>query len=175
MLESHSDKGLVRSMTPDDLEMVFVWRNHPEITQYMLTQHNISLEEHKQWYARASQSPSKHLLVYELEGTPMGFVSFTGNSIDRVADWGFYSAPNAPKGTGLKLGRAALNYAFDVIALHKVYGQVVASNHASIKMHLKLGFREQGVLREEQKVSDDYVRLVCFGILHNEWRSQLIE
>jgi UDP-4-amino-4,6-dideoxy-N-acetyl-beta-L-altrosamine N-acetyltransferase len=162
-------------MTADDLEMVFVWRNHPEISRHMLTQHSISLAEHKQWFERVSQSPSKQLLVYEQGGTPMGFVSFTGAAPEGVADWGFYAAPNAPKGTGLKLGRAALNYVFNAIGLHKICGQVVASNDASIHMHRKLGFREEGVLREQHKVGAGYVSLICFGLLHDEWLSQLTE
>jgi len=169
MLESDSDTGLVRPMTADDLEMVFVWRNHPDIKRYMLTRRHIALDEHKQWFARALQSSSKQLMVYEQRGTPMGFVSFTGVAPEGAADWGFYAAPNAPKGTGFKLGRAALNYGFNVFRLHKICGQVVASNDASMHMHRKLGFREEGVLREQHMVGDVHVSLICFGLLHDEW------
>jgi UDP-4-amino-4,6-dideoxy-N-acetyl-beta-L-altrosamine N-acetyltransferase len=160
-------------MTVDDLEIIFSWRNHPEISRNMLSQHSISLDEHKQWFERASQSPSKQLLVYEQGGTPMGFVSFKGVAPEGAADWGFYAAPNAPKGTGFKLGRAALNYGFNVFRLHKVCGQVVASNDASMQLHLKLGFRQEGVLREQHKAGAVYVSLICFGLLHDEWLSQL--
>ena len=32
--------------------MVLAWRNHPAVRGFMLTQHEISLDEHRQWFAR---------------------------------------------------------------------------------------------------------------------------
>ena len=45
----------IRSMAEEDLTMVLAWSNHPEVRRFMFTQHEISLEEHTQWFMRAVQ------------------------------------------------------------------------------------------------------------------------
>ena len=118
------NKSIMRRMTSDDLDMVRGWRNHIEVRRYMYTQHEIGADEHLRWFERASTDPRKHLLVFESEREPCGFVSFSLISAT-VADWGFYLAPDAPKGSGLQLGQAALTYAFHEQAWHKVCGHVL--------------------------------------------------
>ncbi len=161
--------GRVRPLTADDLAIVLAWRNHPQVRQHMLTQQDISLPEHQAWFERLANDPGKRALVFEEGGRPLGFVHFSGVSQGGVADWGFYTAPDAPKGTGSKLGWAALALAFDTLGLHKVCGQVLASNAASIAFHCRLGFRQEGTLREQHRSAGHYEDILCFGIMSHEW------
>ena len=156
-------------MRADDLVPVLAWRNHPQIRRYMLSQEEILLDEHRRWFERTSEDPSWRLLIFENAGTPLGFVSFHGAIQNGIADWGFYAAPEAPKGTGRKLGRVALNFAFGVVRLHKVCGRVLGFNDASIRLHRTLGFQQEGVLREQHRIGNTYHDLVCFGLLQQEW------
>ena len=78
----------------------------------MLTQHEISPEEHQSWFARVKQDDSRCQLVADSGDLPVGYVQFSGVSLGGVADWGFYIAPQAPKGTGKAMGAAALDYGF---------------------------------------------------------------
>jgi len=169
MTEVRTDEGYIRSMSSDDLELVLAWRNHPEIRRYMLTQHDISPEEHRRWYGRTSQDTSRRLLVFEYDDVPAGFVQFTKVSPGGIAEWGFYVSPDAPQGTGQKLGRAALNFGFKDVGLHKVCGQALDFNDMSIRFHHMLGFRQEGVLREQHVVGETYHDLICFGLLQHEW------
>ena len=165
-----SESCLIRAMAPSDLELVLQWRNHIDIRRFMLTQHEIGLEEHTKWFDKVSVDPTRKLMIVEEEGEPLGFVQFSNVGIDSVADWGFYVRPNAPKGSGRKLGTAALNHAFQVWKLHKVCGQAIVENLASIAFHQRLGFIQEGVLREQSKVAGKHSDLVCFGLLINEWK-----
>jgi UDP-4-amino-4,6-dideoxy-N-acetyl-beta-L-altrosamine N-acetyltransferase len=160
----------VRPMIKNDLEQVLTWRNHSEIRRYMLSPNQISLDEHSEWFDRASKDPARELLIFETNGLPLGFVQFKCNADSKVSDWGFYAAPDAPKGTGMKLGNVALNYAFSTLGLHKICGQALAFNKASIGFHKKLGFFQEAVLREHYKVNDVYQDLLCFGLLNREWK-----
>lgn len=163
----------VRALTEDDLPMVLVWRNHPAVRGFMLTQHEISLEEHRQWFARVKLDKTQQQLIV-MDGTvPLGFVQFNSVSQGGIADWGFYIRPDAPKGGGTKLGQAALMHAFNIIGLHKVCGQAIESNAASIAFHQKMGFREEGRLRDQQRMGDRYHTLVCFGLLAKEWTERI--
>lgn len=159
----------VRALTVNDLPMVLAWRNHPDVRGYMLTQHTISLEEHRCWFARVQGDESRRQLIVSENGSPFGFVQLSSVSWGGVADWGFYIRPDAPKGSGRKMGHVTLNYAFHELGLHKVCGQAIESNAVSIAFHQKLGFIEEGRLREQKRIEGNYHTLICFGLLAKAW------
>lgn len=154
-------------MNPQDLKLIYSWRSHSSIRKFMLAQENFSFEKHIEWFSKIQEDSSKHLLIIEEESEPIGFAQFS--RLDEIAYWGFYAAPDAPKGTGTKIGKAALEFGFLNLNLHKVCGQVLDFNKASIKLHTKLGFVKEGILREHHKVGSEYYDLVSFGLLSKEW------
>lgn len=165
----------LRPMTEADLEMVLLWRNHTEVRRYMYTTHEISLEEHRNWFARVSKSPTVNLLIYEHLEQACGYVNMSRGRCNEVADWGFYLAPDAPRGTGRSLGKLTLNHAFDALKLHKVCGQALGFNARSIAFHKKLGFTEEGCLRHQHFDGTVFHDVVCFGLLENEWQIKVKE
>lgn len=162
----------IRAVVDVDLPMLLSWRNHEDVRRFMFTQHKISLEEHRNWFAKASVDAARRLLIVEDMSGPLGYVQFSQVKPGGVADWGFYARPDAPKGSGRKLGQMALNHAFDELKLHKVCGQAIESNAASIAFHKRLGFAQEGVLRDQQCIAGYYHSLVCFGLLAHEWQPQ---
>lgn len=161
----------VRIVSESDLPMLLEWRNHPKVRHLMITQHEIILEEHLNWFARASRDPTLCLLIIENLKQPIGFAQFSHVGGEGVANWGFYASPDAPKGTGYKLCSAALDYAFEKLRLHKVCGQAIEGNDASIRLHKRLGFSEEGLLRNQIRMSAEYLNLHCFGLFAHEWQS----
>lgn len=162
----------VRAMTSDDLDAIRSWRNRPEVRRFSLTQHEISAAEHAAWFERASSDPRRRLFIVEENGVALGFVNFADVEPEGTANWGFYAAPGARKGAGRALGQSAIREAFTTLGLHKVCGQALAGNEASIRMHLALGFQEEGRLREQCRIDGQYQDLVCFGLLRSEWMHQ---
>ena len=169
MIDLPLSQSCLRPMTMADLESVLELRNHAEIRRYMFTQHEISLEEHMLWFDRASQNPGLELLVLEIDKKCCGFVQFRETNYRGVVDWGFYAAPDAPKGTGKRLGLAALSHAFKKENLHKVCGQALDWNQPSIEFHKSLGFKQEGLLRDQHFDGAVYHDLLCFGMLRREW------
>lgn len=161
----------LRQMGLADLEMVLAWRNHPEVRCYMFTQHEIGLEEHTRWFECASQDSSRHLLIFGNQDIALGFIHIHEVAPGGIADWGFYAAPDAPKGTGRQLGYAALKYAFTAVGYTKLCAQALSYNERSIRFHQNLGFKKEGVLRQQHFDGKRYHDVVCFGLLANECRT----
>lgn len=170
MANNHT--ATIRPMQRSDLKMVLAWRNHPQVRQFMFMQHEISEPEHECWFAQVQSNPFTHVLITETDHGPIGLTQFKNISKDGTADWGFYLAPHAPKGSGTALAQTALNFAFANLHLHKVCGQVLATNHASIKFHGKWGFKLEGILREHLLLDNIRHDLHCFGLLKHEWHFQ---
>lgn len=172
MYDSKRTISTVRVMTSDDLSDVLAWRNHPEIRRYMYTKHEISVDEHNAWFERASKDSNRHLLIFEVSGVAQGFVSFIEQSDSAVADWGFYIAPDAVRGTGRQLGLTALDYAFKILRMDKICGQALEFNERSVKFHRGLGFQQEGILRDQHYDGENHYSVICFGLLRTEWLPQ---
>lgn len=151
-------------MRIEDLHQVWIWRNQWRVRQYMFNQSEIDFKEHLAWYESAAVDPLKHLLIFEVEGKAAGFVSFSESASGRIADWGFHTAPGSPKGYGRLLGSAALLYGFKELGLHKVCGRVLDHNEASIRLHQRLGFKLEGVVRDGYHDGLDYHSVHHYGI-----------
>jgi UDP-4-amino-4,6-dideoxy-N-acetyl-beta-L-altrosamine N-acetyltransferase len=169
MPDSTKVHSVIRPMIHADLDRVLAWRNHPEVRRYMYTQHEITLAEHQCWFERTLLDPKKHLLIFEMNQQPLGHVNFNETGNGGIANWGFYVAPNAPKGSGRQLGRAALCHAFTQFNFHKVCGQALEYNQRSIRFHQSLGFRLEGNLRDQHFDGERYHHVNCFGLLCTEW------
>jgi UDP-4-amino-4,6-dideoxy-N-acetyl-beta-L-altrosamine N-acetyltransferase len=164
--------GLLRPIAESDLDRVRAWRNHPEISRFMFSRHEISESEHRTWFQAVERNPGSLVYVYEEEGESLGMVSFELQG-GGVANWGFYTAPGAPRGTGYRLGENALAQAFSELKLCRVCGQALQFNTASIKFHKKLGFTHEGTLRKHYGDGSKYHDLQLFGLLFDEWQSHL--
>ena len=159
----------VRRVREDDLENVLQWRNHPEIRRWMYQSHEISPTEHQAWYARVTQDRHRHLLIVEEAGVPLGFVQFAETGDEGIADWGFYAVPGAPRGSGAKLGVAALEYAFKQLGLRKIRGEAIACNERSAAFHRKLGFADEGLLHKRAPDGASSQDVLCFGLEAGDW------
>nr|WP_312230581.1 UDP-4-amino-4,6-dideoxy-N-acetyl-beta-L-altrosamine N-acetyltransferase [Pseudomonas sp.] len=164
--------AIVRAMRDDDLERVLGWRNHPDVRRFMYTQHAITPSEHKRWFESSQRNPARSLLIYEQAGIPLGFANITQTVLEHIADWGFYIAPDAPRGTGLRLGQTTLDFAFSSLGLHKVCGQALGFNERSIRFHEKLGFVQEGALRDQHYDGTAYHTIIHFGLLRHEWQAK---
>ena len=162
-------------MTKADLDAVLAWRNHADVRRFMYTQHEISKEEHVRWFDRASMDPKRYLLIYQVGDSPQGFINLHEIGAGGIADWGFYAAPDAQRGTGAAMGSAALHYAFETLKLHKLCGQAIGFNERSIHYHFKLGFLKEGVLQQQHFDGQNYHDVWCFGLLAETWQAHYLK
>jgi UDP-4-amino-4,6-dideoxy-N-acetyl-beta-L-altrosamine N-acetyltransferase len=163
----------IRPLVTQDLPMLLEWRNHDSIRQHMLTQHTISWEEHQNWFRMASDDIKRRLLIIEEHNLPLGYVQFSNVYIDSVTEWGFFTRPDATKGSGKKLGLTSLTYAFGVLAVGKVCGRAIETNTASIAFHKSLGFKREHILHSHVKRNNQILSMICFGLKKHDWLQQI--
>ena len=166
------DHCTIRELKEEDLPKVLDWRNHPKVRSFMLTQHEISFEEHSHWFHKVKKEKKHHLFIVEEVGQSIGFVQFNRSTDENVADWGFYASPDAPRGTGIKLGITSLNHAFANLKFNKIVGRAFENNEASISMHLRLGFTLEEKLIKHRNNNGVCLTLHCFGLHSNDWQIQ---
>ena len=62
-----------------------------------------------------------------------------------------------------------LRYGFYELRMHKCNSECLANNQASIRLHHKLGFQEEGLKRETIFMDGAYHDIVLFGLLGSEF------
>lgn len=65
--------------------------------------------------------------------------------------------------------RALVGHAFEAWGLHRVVIEAAVANRRSRAVPERLGFREEGVLRESQLVGDRFHDAVVYSLLAAEW------
>ncbi len=164
--------GKLRSVADHEVACMREWRNMPAVRKNMYTRHEISAEEHAQWWARTSARADQAYAMYEnAAGRACGVVGMT--QIDRThlnCSWAFYTAPEAPRGTGSCMEFLAIERAFLDWGMHKLCCEVLDFNTPVIKMHRKFGFQIEGVLRQQHQVDGTFHDIYRMGLLASEWR-----
>lgn len=162
--------GILREISDEELELMLSWRNMPNVRANMYTRHEISYEEHLQWWARIKENPRFQYKMYENNSTPLGIVGFVDiDKTNKNSSWAFYAAPGAPKGTGSKMEFLALEYAFHELELHKLYCEVLDFNKPVFRLHEKFGFTIEGILRQQHLIDGRFADIYKLGLLHDEW------
>jgi RimJ/RimL family protein N-acetyltransferase len=98
---------------------------------------------------------------------------FALNDEHRRAELGFALRRSAwGRGLATDAVRSVVRFAFQGMHLHRLEADADPRNVASRKLLLRLGFREEGYLRERYLVAGERQDAVFFGLLREEWNER---
>jgi hypothetical protein len=154
------------------VEVVRNWRNKKNVSQYMITNHYITPEEHRQWIEKLKTKTTAKTWVVNFDGKPVGVVSLSNiNLEEKTAEWGFYIAEESARGKGIgsKVLYQLLNYVFDTLHLQTLRTMVLGNNPLGLRLYEKFGFRKEltkprSLLREKETIE-----IFTMSISKNEW------
>ena len=162
----------LRPIGLEDMTRILAWRNTPEVSAYMYTDHRISDAEHARWFAGAMTDETKRYWVIELDGEPVGLANlYDIQAPQKRAYWAFYLADDRVrgKGVGSATERFVMRHVFEELNLDKLCCEVLASNDGVVKMHQRYGFQVDGVLRRHVIKAGERVDVVTMSLLREEW------
>ena len=161
-----SDRLSLRTVEPEDREFLQDHWNAPAL---------------RHWFAKADPVDRERLSDFlETEGAvhflpcrdgePLGFVwLFRIDDIAGRGEIGYWIRPEEQgRGYATEAAELGLGYAFDERGLHKVVARVFEGNTPSRRVLEKLGFEEEGRLRDHYYVDGEYVDAHLFGLLADE-------
>lgn len=160
------DRLALRTLEPEDEAFVRRHWNAPELRHWFGKGDPIDDERLS---AFLDEDAAVHFLPCR-DGEPVGFLWLFG--IDDGAgraELGYWVVPDEQgNGYATEAAELGLRYAFDERRLHKVAARVLEGNAPSRRVLEKLGFREEGHLREHYFVDGEYVDATLFGVLADD-------
>jgi UDP-4-amino-4,6-dideoxy-N-acetyl-beta-L-altrosamine N-acetyltransferase len=161
----------LRTIQEADLDKLLEWRNSDNVRTYMYTDHIISMEEHRAWYTNLKAVHNSQCMIFEILGKPVGVVSITHIDLrNNHCHWGFYVGESQTShGMGSAMGYFALEYIFESLNIHKLIGEVLATNMSSIRYHKKFGFVQEAYFSQHVLKRNTYEDVISFGLLRDDW------
>ena len=99
----------------------------------------------------------------------IGFNEFDWrNKIGYIGYW--LSKDAQGKGIMTRAVRALTDYGFEILDLNRIDIRAAVDNKKSRAIPERLGFNQEGILRQTEWLYDHYVDHVVYGMLANEWR-----
>jgi RimJ/RimL family protein N-acetyltransferase len=79
------------------------------------------------------------------------------------------------KGYGTEAAALMVRHAFETLNLNRVSLKVFENNPRGMRAYEKVGFKREGVLRQEQYRDGRYWDTIVMGILREEWKRSAVE
>jgi UDP-4-amino-4,6-dideoxy-N-acetyl-beta-L-altrosamine N-acetyltransferase len=158
----------------DTIDIILKWRNNPKVRKVMFTHHIISKEEHYIWYKKIKNDPTQRVFTFNFKNIPIGVISFHDiNTINKTTYWSFYSGASSERGRGTLMEGHAINFAFDVLGVEKLCGEVLSNNLAVVAFHRKHGFQIEKILRKRHYYSGEFLDIYRIALLKKEWKKYI--
>lgn len=175
----------------DDTKLSLFEPRHAEELDALVTQNYEHIREWSSWL-KEKESPIEHTHDFikrnltqfaenkgfeiciwykgEIAGQ-IGYNYFNWN--DRRTEIGYWLGASF-QGNGLitKACRVLIDYAFNELKLNRVEIRCGVENKKSRKIPEKLGFREEGIIRQTEWLHDHFIDLVIYGMLASEWQDK---
>ena len=169
------DRLRLRGIDDADLPLLVHWRNEPDVYRHFFEHEPVSPAMQKRWFAHFLERTDEKYWIAETraEPTPVGTIALIRlDWRSRKAELGrvlVYPAEHRSQGYGAEMCRLALGYAFGHLNLNRVHLDVYADNASAIALYEKLGFREEGRLRQHVFREGAYRDVLVFSLLADEF------
>ncbi len=162
---------ILRPLEREDLRFVHELDNNETVMHYWFEEPYEAFVELADLYDRHIHDQSERRFVAETAGERVGLVELVEiNHIHRRAEFQIIIAPaHQGKGYATAATRLAMDYAFTVLNLYKLYLIVDCANERAVKVYAKLGFTEEGRLREEFFVDGEYRDVLRMAMFQPEY------
>jgi len=139
-----SDVALtLRLATMKDADLLWAWRNDPEVVAQTFSGAEVGREEHIDWLARTLDDPGARIYVVEAAREPFGQVRLTTDEHETVEVHISLAESARGSGVGRKVLRLAAERAASDLGASVVVAKIMPSNERSLRAFLGAGFHER--------------------------------
>ena len=167
----------LRSIERDDLGRCHAWMNDEDLRATLAQRYPMSLAKEADWVERVTrgQDPSEMTFAICLIQGDRHIGNCGFEAIDRdngTATFGILIGEADCRGQGLgeEAARTLCRWGFDELRLHKIRLDVYEGNPA-VKTYERVGFRKEGLLREDVFRRGRRLDVIRMGLLKDELRA----
>lgn len=170
----NGEKITLRPIAVSDTANIVRWRNSEGVNRFFLDRRAITAESHERWLeTQVFPGAVKQFIIVNREtGNDIGSCFFKDiDDAGKKAELGIFigEAESRGKGLGSDTVRTLTGYGFETLGLNKVYLRVLASNARAMVAYKNVGFKTDGVLRQDCFCDGRFEDVCIMSILKNEF------
>jgi RimJ/RimL family protein N-acetyltransferase len=165
----------LRPFTKKDLAYTVRWSEDAELRKLIGEIAPMSQAEAEKWYRElcADENRAWYAIVVKKDNRVIGeagllrmFKPWRNTDMTII----IAEKDQRSKGYGTEAGHLLLTHAFHTLGFHRVSVGVVGFNQPAIKYWKSLGFKKEGIHREEYYLDNKYSDFIMMSILENEYK-----
>lgn len=172
------EKIILRPITKTDISLFLKWFNNPELLQYISLYLPMTETEEEEWIKNIAQNPKDNVIfvievIENSDKVPIGDIGlFNINTKDQNCTLGIAigEIDYWSNGHGTEASKLIIDYGFKQLNLHRISSSAIEYNERSIKLHKKLGFKEEGRRRKIYFKNGQFWDELIYGLLKEEWK-----
>ncbi len=170
------EKVYLRPLEKEDAPLFVTWFNDPDVRRLLKRFQPMTLREEEGFLEQLAGDENKVILGIALHENDR-LIGGTGlHQIDqrnRHAAFGIVIGDKTEwgKGHGTEATRLIVGHAFATMNLNRVWLHVYEYNPRAIRCYESVGFKKEGVLRQDTFRDGRYWDTVVMGILREEWEA----
>jgi UDP-4-amino-4,6-dideoxy-N-acetyl-beta-L-altrosamine N-acetyltransferase len=160
------------------LEKMVIWRSSKRINDVSSTDVTLNIEGQINWFRKIIVDETKVYFAIYLNDIHVGIAYiFDINHSYQSCSFGIYIGDEKYliSGVGYISEIKLINYVFEVLKINRLHCEVLSGNKNVIKLHKKIGFEEEGLLRQFIKKNEFYFDVHVLSILKSEWNLHKIK
>jgi len=152
----------------EEKEMVRECRNNEGVRKWMYSDGVIYQEEHLNFIENLQKDNKNFYWIVYKDEKFIGVISLNNiNFKNKNSYLGLYSNPFCKlKNKGYLLINCLKKLAFDTVELHSLKLEVIEENERSVDFYMKIGFKEEGLLKEFVLKDGKWLNVIIMGILN---------
>jgi ribosomal-protein-alanine N-acetyltransferase len=174
-----TDRLELRRLVMEDADLMFEVKADPEVTFLYGERPHKSVEDTRKWAQDCIDAMAKHevmiwTILLRSSGEPVGTACFWHfQPANHCAELGYELHPAFwKKGFMIEALEPILSFGFDVVGLNRIEAVPLAINEASRSLLRRLGFKEEGVLRQRVRHDGLFFDEVYYSLIAKEWRER---
>ncbi|WP_225333712.1 GNAT family N-acetyltransferase [Halomicrobium urmianum] len=164
------DAVTLHPVDEDDLPFLRDLMNEPRVRESVGSYRPFTTADEREWYEGLDEADLS--FVVRADGDRVGTVGLVLDDHPwGLAELGYSIHPDHwDCGYATDAARAVVRHGFEERRLNKVVADAFATNEGSQRVLEKVGFEQEGRRRSHAFVDGEYVDLLEFGLLVDEWR-----
>jgi RimJ/RimL family protein N-acetyltransferase len=177
-LQLTTSRLVLRDFVPTDAAALHVIEGNPQVTRYTSYDPQTPEETIAQLAQRQAEQAARPRVVYDLAillAPDARMIGRCGFGVQRPEHreamlWYVLDPSYWGRGYTVEATRAVVDFAFNVLKLHRLFADCDPRNHASCRVAQKLGMTHEGRLRENYFLKGEWCSSEIYAVLEHEWR-----
>ena len=165
----------LKRLTENELELLMNWRMREDITKYLFTNPQLTLEGQRKWFDKIKDDKSQIRWIIYIDDSPVGTMFLDDiNYTHKRCEMGWFIADKKIRSLELAmtLQQNMYDYVFDILEFNRVCGYIMDENKKVLMLDTYCGFEYEGLLKgyiyKDKKFHDAYL----VGLTKEIWQEK---